>query len=131
MNETMTAALGRAASGGGRVEKRGSRNHYVRTVEREPACTRHAARATVLTALLVLAAGCAGTTGGPSVAMVSMGLDRATVPLGGPLEMTLRFTVSPDLMPMTEDYRVFVHLVDDNGEQIWTDDHDPPTPTST
>ena len=106
------------------------RHQHVPTVEREPACARHAARATVLAALLVLAGGCTGTDG-PSVATVNMRLDRATVPLGGPLEMTLRFTVSPDLTPMTEDYRVFVHVVDDNGEQIWTDDHDPPTPTST
>ena len=105
-------------------------HQYVPTVAREPACARHIARATVLAALLVLVGGCTGS-GDPPVATVGMRLDRATVPLGGPLEMTLRFTVSPDLTPMTDDYRVFVHVVDDNGEQLWADDHDPPTPTST
>ena len=90
---------------------------------------RHAVPAIVATVLIALSAGCADSAG-PAVATVSMRLDRSTVPLGGPLEMTLRFTVSPDLRPLTEDYRVFVHVMDDNGEQIWTDDHDPPTPTT-
>lgn len=90
---------------------------------------RHAVPAIVATVLIALSAACADSAG-PAVATVSMRLDRSTVPLGGPLEMTLRFTVSPDLSPLTEDYRVFVHVMDDNGEQIWTDDHDPPTPTT-
>lgn len=90
---------------------------------------RHAVPAIVATVLIALSAGCADSAG-PAVATVGMRLDRSTVPLGGPLEMTLRFTVSPDLRPLTEDYRVFVHVMDDNGEQIWTDDHDPPTPTT-
>ncbi len=90
---------------------------------------RRAVTAALATALIAVTMGCADSAG-PAVATVSMRLDRSTVPLGGPLEMTLRFAVSPDLAPLTEDYRVFVHVLDDNGEQIWTDDHDPPTPTS-
>ena len=93
------------------------------------AWARQAVPAMVLAALIALTASCADSSG-PAVATVTMRLDRSTVPLGGPLEMTLRFTVSPDLTPLTEDYRVFVHVLDDNGEQIWTDDHDPPSPTS-
>ena len=29
-----------------------------------------------------------------------------------------------------KDYWVFVHVLDPDGEQLWTDDHLPPTPTS-
>ena len=29
-----------------------------------------------------------------------------------------------------EDYRVFVHVIDSDGEPVWDDDHDPPIPTT-
>ena len=45
------------------------------------------------------------------------------------LEITYRFEVAADAR-FSEDYRVFAHVVDTDGEQMWTDDHDPPTPTS-
>ena len=32
--------------------------------------------------------------------------------------------------PSTEDYRVFVHVVDSDGERMWDDDHNPPMPTT-
>ncbi len=81
-------------------------------------------------AALLLTAGCGNGTAGPQVATVNMRLDRMSVPIGGPIEMTLRFGASPDLAPMTDDYMVFVHVLDNNGEPIWNDDHQPPTPTS-
>ena len=84
----------------------------------------------VLAASLLSAARCSGGASGPPVATVNLRLDRATVPIGGPLEMTFRFDVSPDLEPMTEDYTVFVHVLDNSGEQLWIDDHPPATPTS-
>ena len=85
----------------------------------------------VLAALLLTAIGCGGGgASGPSVATVNLRLDRTSVPIGGPLEMTFRFDVSPDLVPMTDDYLVFVHVLDNNGEPIWNDDHQPETPTS-
>ena len=84
----------------------------------------------VLAASLLSTAGCSGGASGPPVATVNLRLDRATVPIGGPLEMTFRFNVSPDLEPMTDDYTVFVHVLDRNGERIWNDDHSPATPTS-
>ena len=84
----------------------------------------------VLAAAFLTAAGCGGGASGPPVATVNLRLDRASVPIGGPLEMTFRFDVSPDLVPMTEDYTVFVHVLDNNGERIWNDDHPPATPTS-
>ena len=84
----------------------------------------------VLAASLLSTAGCSGGASGPPVATVNLRLDRATVPIGGPLEMTFRFNVSPDLEPMTDDYTVFVHVLDRNGERIWNDDHSPAIPTS-
>ncbi len=85
----------------------------------------------VLAALLLTAVGCGGGgASGPPVAAVNLRLDRMTVPIGGPLEMTFRFDVSPDLVPLTDDYLVFVHVLDNNGEPIWNDDHQPEMPTS-
>ena len=48
----------------------------------------------------------------------------------GPLEMTYRFVVAPNAPAFTEDYWVFVHFLDADGELMWTDDHQPPVPTT-
>jgi hypothetical protein len=50
------------------------------------------------------------------------------VPQGSPIDLTYGFEVSQ--MPAGGPYRVFVHVVDVDEELMWTDDHDPPTPTS-
>jgi hypothetical protein len=55
---------------------------------------------------------------------------RDAAAIGSPLEMTHRFAVAADAPTFEEDYRVFVHFRDSVGELMWTDDHDPPTPTS-
>lgn len=65
----------------------------------------------------------------PAVSTAALALNRSAVPLGAPLELTFRFDIAPDALPFAEDYRVMVHFVDANGELMWTDDHDPPTPT--
>ncbi len=44
--------------------------------------------------------------------------------------MTYRFQVAKDAPPFTENYRVFVHFLDSDKELMWTDDHEPPTPTT-
>jgi hypothetical protein len=44
--------------------------------------------------------------------------------------MQYRFVVAQDAPPFSDDYWVFVHFVDADGELMWTDDHQPPTPTS-
>jgi len=54
-------------------------------------------------------------------------LNRRSVFPGGPLDLNIRFTVHSQL---TEDYRVLIHVLDRNEELLWTDDHDPPHPTS-
>jgi hypothetical protein len=55
--------------------------------------------------------------------------NRQRAPLGSPLDVTYRFQVAPDAR-IDGDYRVLVHFVDADDELMWTDDHDPPTPTS-
>ena len=54
-------------------------------------------------------------------------LNRPRVFPGGPLELNIRFTVYSHV---SEDYRVLIHVLDRNEELLWTDDHDPPRPTS-
>ena len=61
---------------------------------------------------------------------MTISLNRTTVPLGAPIELTLRFDVSPNFVGVEEDYRVFVHFLDDNEDLMWEADHDPPVQTS-
>ena len=75
------------------------------------------------------AVGCGRTDSAAPVVTPAVGLNRTRVPLGGPLEMTYRFTVAQDAPRFTDDYRVFVHFLDDDGEMMFSDDHAPPTPT--
>lgn len=74
--------------------------------------------------------GCAsGTDNAPAVATPSLTLGGPTATIGSPFEMTYRFAVASDAPAFTEDYWVFVHFLDTDGELMWTDDHQPPTPT--
>lgn len=65
----------------------------------------------------------------PPVATPAVTLSHDRVPAGSPLEITYKFVVAENAK-FAEDYRVFAHVVDTDEEQMWTDDHDPPTPTS-
>lgn len=87
-----------------------------------------AARLTV-GAVCLLAVGCSQVDDAPPVATVSFTASRTQVPLNSPLDLTYRFEVAPDAA-IDDDYRVFVHVLDDQGDLIWTDDHDPSVPTS-
>jgi hypothetical protein len=73
-------------------------------------------------------AGCAAPP--VAVAIAGLAVDRASVPIGATVEATIRFDVSPKLVPLNEDYRVFLHVLDDNQTFLWGDEHDPPIPTS-
>jgi len=44
--------------------------------------------------------------------------------------VTYRFAIAPDAVPLTSDYLVFVHALGDEDAMLWTDDHQPPTPTT-
>ena len=82
--------------------------------------------------VLILVAAVASCGGPPPepVASVVVALDRGAAPLGGVVGMSYQFSVFEGQEPMTEDYRVFVHFADADGAVLWTDDHDPPVPTS-
>jgi hypothetical protein len=86
-------------------------------------------RTVAVVAWLCAAVGCAAPE--PPVATVTVGVDRTAVPLGAPLDLRFRFDVAPDPdAGLSEDYRVFVHFLDDRGDLLWTEDHDPSVPTS-
>lgn len=65
----------------------------------------------------------------PPMVTPSLTLSRPKVPLGGPIEMTYKFVVANDAK-FTADYHVMVHFGDQDEQLMYTDDHDPPTPTS-
>src|SRR6478752_3138553 len=76
-----------------------------------------------------LACGRKEEAAGPPLATPSLTLSHERAPAGSPLEITYKFVVAPDAT-FTEDYRVFVHVVDTDEEQMWNDDHNPPVPTT-
>jgi hypothetical protein len=82
-------------------------------------------------ALLVAGAGatCSRPEEPPPVATPSLTLSAARAPIGSPIDLTYRFAVAPDAPPFGQDYWVFVHFLDSENELMWTDDHQPPTPT--
>ncbi len=65
----------------------------------------------------------------PAVAEAQVSLSRSKVALGSPVEVSYKFVVAPNA-PAFGSHRVFVHFLDADEEMMWTDDHDPPTPTS-
>ena len=75
-------------------------------------------------------AGCHGKQENePAVATPSLSFSRDRVPIGSAVTLSYKFVVAPDAK-IDKDYWVFVHVLDPEGEQMWTDDHLPPTPTS-
>ena len=76
------------------------------------------------------AVGCGRTNSAAPIATAAVGLNRTRVPLGGPLEMTYRFTVAEDAPAFTDDYRVFVHFLDADDKRMFNDDHAPAVPTT-
>jgi len=84
-------------------------------------------------AVVILAGGAAACAragdDAPPVATPSITLSSPVAAIGKPIEMTYRFAVAPDAPPFAMDYAVFVHFIDSNDELMWTDDHEPPTPT--
>lgn len=80
--------------------------------------------------LLVVAAGCSRKEETqPCVATATVTLARDRAAIGSPLKATYRFEVAPNAS-IQQDHWVFVHVLDDQGESLWGDDHQPPQPTS-
>lgn len=65
----------------------------------------------------------------PAVATPSVTFSKDRVPIGSAVTLTYKFVVAPNAT-FAKDHWVFVHILDPEGEQMWTDDHQPPTPTS-
>lgn len=65
----------------------------------------------------------------PPAGTLQVSLSRPKVALGSPVEVTYKFTAAADA-PNLGARRVFVHFLDADEELMWTDDHEPPTPTT-
>jgi hypothetical protein len=65
----------------------------------------------------------------PPVASAALQIARDRVAIGSPVRLTYRFDVAQGAK-IDGDYWVFVHVLDPEGEQLWTDDHRPAVPTS-
>lgn len=84
----------------------------------------------LLYTLLVLAAaaGCSDNSDDqPPVATPTLKLSRERAAIGSPLTLTYRFEPARKI---DGDYWVFLHVLDQEGERLWGDDHQPPVPTS-
>lgn len=94
---------------------------------------RRAKRACAVLSLVVvgLAAGACGKKADtdPPMATPAFTVSKTRAPLGSPVEVTYTFTVAQGAK-FDQDYRVMVHFIDADEELMWTDDHDPPTPTT-
>ena len=88
-----------------------------------------AARCSLGLVLVAATIACSGTDNAPAVGSMAVSLSRSRVALGSPVEITYKFTIAPDA-PALGARTVFVHFLDANDEMMWTDDHDPPTPTT-
>ena len=78
----------------------------------------------------MVCAGCGGKRDeAPPVAAASVTMSRDRVAIGSPVRFTYRFDVAQGAK-IDADYRVFVHVLDPDGERLWDDDHDPAVPTS-
>lgn len=78
---------------------------------------------------LLASAGCSrAAEEQPPVAAASVTLNSGRAAIGSPLRMTYRF--EPTDRKIQGDFWVFVHVLDEDGERMWGDDHRPPVPTS-
>lgn len=79
---------------------------------------------------LVTLAACGGSGDAPRMAVEPSVDLPGSVPLGEPLDMGYTWTPGDEFTPPAEDYQVFVHMIDPQGQIVFQDDHYPPEPTS-
>lgn len=84
-----------------------------------------------LVACVVAVVGCGGGSDNAPAVLTApeVTIDRTEAAVGSPIQTKFRFALLPGAS-MPADYTVFVHVVDADGELMWTDDHQPPVPTS-
>jgi hypothetical protein len=86
--------------------------------------------ATSLLLAVIALAGCSGKQDNePAVATPSLTFSKDRAPIGSAVTLTYKFAVASGAK-FDKNYTVFVHVLDPEGEMMWTDDHVPPTPTS-
>ncbi len=83
----------------------------------------------VLSFALLTAACGKKTDNEPAVATPTVTPSKDKVPIDSVVTITYKFAVAPNAT-FDKDYWVFMHVLDPEGEQMWTDDHQPPTPTT-
>lgn len=82
-----------------------------------------------LLAVVCAAASCSSADNTPPVASLSVTTSKTQLVPGGVFEATYRFEVLPGArLPL--DYTVFVQVANEDGQIIWSDDHQPEVPTS-
>jgi hypothetical protein len=92
---------------------------------------RQSAALLLLLVPIALLAGCSRKVDeAPPVATPSITLSRTDAAVGSPIDVTYRFDVAPNAPAFSEDYTVFVHVLDKDRGSMWGDDHQPPTPTT-
>jgi hypothetical protein len=80
-------------------------------------------------AVALCASACSGANDdGTPVATPTVTVSTKTAAIGSPIEMKYQFAVAANAPAVNDDYWVFVHFVDSDGELMWTDDHEPPKP---
>jgi hypothetical protein len=65
----------------------------------------------------------------PAVATPALAFSKDRVPIGSAVTLTYKFVVAPNAT-FDKDYWVFAHVLDPEGEQMWTEDHQPAVPTT-
>src|SRR5262245_8345545 len=81
--------------------------------------------------LIVQVAGCSKKVDDARpVATPSVKVSRMDAAVGSPIDVTYKFDVASDAPALTEDYTVFVHILDKDRTTLWGDDHQPRTPTT-
>jgi hypothetical protein len=65
----------------------------------------------------------------PPVARATLTLNKDKAAIGSPLAMTYKFEVAQNV-DFDDNYAVFVHVTGPDGDTLWQDDHQPPTPTT-
>ncbi len=76
-----------------------------------------------------MASACGSSDEAPPVASVAVTLSKTQAALGSPIDVKYRFEALPNAA-LDGNYRVFMHLLDQDGVLRWADDHEPPTPTT-
>ena len=79
--------------------------------------------------VLLLPVACSGPGAEEPVAVPFFETRTPEVPTGGPLDISLTFSVSANA-EFDEELGVFLHFLDDSGEFMWAVDHTPPVPTT-